>query len=332
MSPPAFYLLDPAAFAEVFGPAEQEHLAAHFDFLSPGPAAALTAFSAADLARVEVIFSGWGVPVMDAVFLEKLPHIRAVFHAAGTVKTFVTPALWARSVRVTGAARANAIPVAEFTLAQVIFALKHGWQRVAEIRTQRSFRKSDPTMPGSCGSTVGLLSLGHTGRLVAERLRALEVNVLAYDPHVAPEDAARLGVTLCSLDEIFARADVVTCHTPLLPDTTHLLRRAHFARMKPGATFINTARGAIVHEPELIAVLRARADLTAVLDVTDPEPPAPNSPLFTLPNVVLTPHIAGSLGPECLRLGRMMVEEADRYLRGEPLIGEIFADQIPFLA
>eukprot|EP01034_Spumella_vulgaris_P013678 gene13678-biopygen12019 len=129
MSLPALYLLDPAAFAEVYGPAEQEHLAAQFAFLTPAPATDLSFFSAADLARVEVIFSGWGVPIMDAAFLEKLPRLRAVFHAAGTVKTFVTPALWARGVRVTGAAQANAIPVAEFTLAQVIFALKHGWQR-----------------------------------------------------------------------------------------------------------------------------------------------------------------------------------------------------------
>ncbi len=332
MSIPALYLLDTEAFCEVFGAAEQQALAASFTFVTPGPVSALTTVAPADLARVEIIFSGWGVPVMDAAFLEKLPRLRTVFHAAGTVKTFVTPALWARGIRVTGAAQANAIPVAEFTLSQVIFALKHGWQRVAEVRTQRTFRKSDSTMPGICGSTVGLLSLGHTGRLVAERLRALDVRLLAYDPHVAPADTARLGVTLCSLDEIFSCADVVSCHTPLLPETTHLLRGAHFARMKPGATFINTARGAIVHEPELIAVLRARTDLCALLDVTDPEPPAPDSPLFTLPNVILTPHIAGSLGPECLRLGRMMVAEADRYRRSEPLIGEIFADQIPLLA
>lgn len=332
MSIPALYLLDAEAFFEVFGPAERQILAASFSFVTAGPVSTLSTVAPADLSRVEVIFSGWGVPVMDAAFLEKLPRLRAVFHAAGTVKPFVTPALWARGIRVTGAAQANAIPVAEFTLSQVIFALKHGWQRIAEVRAQRHFRKSDPTTPGICGSTVGLLSLGHTGRLVAERLRPLDVRLLAYDPHVAPADAAHLGVTLSSLGEIFSRADVITCHTPLLPETTRLLRGAHFARMKLGATFINTARGAIVDEPELITVFRDRPDLCAVLDVTDPEPPEPDSLLFTLPNVILTPHIAGSVGPECLRLGRMMVAEADRYLRGAPLVGEIFADQIPFLA
>ncbi len=332
MSIPALYLLDDEAFPEVFGHAEQQALAASFDFVTPGPVHDLAKVAPADLARVEVIFSGWGVPPMDAAFLARLPRLRVVFHAAGTVKTFVTPALWAHGVRVTGAAQANAIPVAEFTLSQVIFALKHGWQRVAEVRAQRQFRKSDPTMAGIYGSTVGLLSLGHTGRLVAERLRSLDVRLLAYDPHIAPAEADRLGVTLCSLEEIFSGADVVSCHTPLLPQTTHLLRGAHFARLKPGATFINTARGAVVHEPELVAVLRARPDVFAILDVTDPEPPAADSPLFALPNVILTPHIAGSLGPECLRLGRMMVADASRYLRGEPLFGEIFAEQIPLLA
>jgi phosphoglycerate dehydrogenase-like enzyme len=89
--------------------------------------------------------------------------------------------------------------------------------------------------------------------------------------------------------------------------------------MKPGATFINTARGAVVREQEMIAVLQQRPDLFAVLDVTYPEPPEPDSPLYTLPNVVLTPHIAGAMGVECNRMGRYMVEELKRYLRGDSL-------------
>jgi phosphoglycerate dehydrogenase-like enzyme len=98
--------------------------------------------------------------------------------------------------------------------------------------------------------------------------------------------------------------------------------------MKPGASFINTARGAVVNEADLIAVLREREDLFAVLDVTYPEPPAPDSPLFDLPNVLLTPHIAGSLNNECRRMGRTMVEELGRWLRGEPLryrVGQDYA-------
>jgi len=102
--------------------------------------------------------------------------------------------------------------------------------------------------------------------------------------------------------------------------------------MKRGATFINTARGGVVREAEMISVLRDRSDLYAVLDVTEHEPPAANDPLFTLSNIVLTPHIAGSVGIECRRMGRMMVDEVERYLVGRPLEGEVLRDQLEMLA
>jgi phosphoglycerate dehydrogenase-like enzyme len=102
--------------------------------------------------------------------------------------------------------------------------------------------------------------------------------------------------------------------------------------MKLNATFINTARGAVVRENELIDVLRERSDLTALLDVTYPEPPVPDSPLFTLPNVMLTPHIAGSVGPECLRMGELMYDELCRYLNGEPMRYKVRREQAAMMA
>ena len=161
------------------------------------------------------------------------------------------------------------------------------------------------------------------GRQVCERLRAHDVRVLAYDPFATAAQAAALNVELCSLAEVFQRADVVTLHTPWLKETEGLITGAHFAAMKPGATFINTARGAVVRETELIEVLTRRPDLQAVLDVTYPEPPGPESPLYTLPNVVLTPHIAGSMNTECRRMGQYMVDELGRYRAGQPLKWQI---------
>jgi phosphoglycerate dehydrogenase-like enzyme len=172
---------------------------------------------------------------------------------------------------------------------------------------------------GAYGSTVGIISLGAIGRMVSERLRAFDVQVIAHDPFTTPEQAHALNVTLTSLEDVFARADVVSCHTPWLPETEGLLTGAHFRSMKPGASFINTARGAVVNEAGLIAALQERPDLFAVLDVTWPEPPEPDSPLYTLPNVLLTPHIAGSMHGECRRMGRAMVDELARWQRGEPL-------------
>ena len=332
MKPKAIYLLKADAFPVVYNPADQRRIATLVDVVAPPLTVETWRGCPAPLEEVEMIFAGWGTPRMDAPTLSLFPALRAVFNAAGTVKYLVSDAFWAQGVRVTSAAAMNAIPVAEFTLSQILFCLKHGWQRVFEARDHRTLPTTAPAPPGALGTTVGLISLSRTGQLVAQHLRRFDLNVIAYDPVFAPSRAAELGVRLCGLDEVFATADVVSCHAPLLPATTRLLRAEHFSAMKPGASFINTARGAIVHEAELLAVLSVRRDLFACLDVTDPEPPAAGSPLFTLPNIVVTPHIAGSLGAECNRLGRMMADELERYLAGQPLQGEVTSAQLSYQA
>jgi phosphoglycerate dehydrogenase-like enzyme len=150
-------------------------------------------------------------------------------------------------------------------------------------------------------------------------LRSFDLPVLAYDPYLTAREEAELEVQAVPLDELFRRSDVVSLHTPLLAETEGMITGAHLAAMKHGATFINTARGSIVRQDELIEVARRRPDLPFVLDVVEPEPPLPDSPLYSLENVLLTPHIAGSVGAECRRLGRYMVEELERYLAGKPL-------------
>ena len=330
--PKALWLLEARTLPFVFGSTERAELARIVDFVAPPQTAESWPSVGAALGEVELIFTGWGTPVMDAAFLARFTALKAVFHAAGTVKFFVTDAVWKRGVRVTTAAEANAVPVAEFAFAQIILALKHAWQGHRRMTRDRGYQRDDRTVPSTVGSTVGLVSLSRTGRLVAERLRRLELQILAYDPTWAPAQARDLGVELCSLEKLFARSDVVSCHAPLLPPTRGFLRGAHFTAMKPGATFINTARGAIVNESELIAALRQRPDVFALLDVTDPEPPPPDSPLYDLPNLVLTPHLAGSMGRECASLGQQMVAEVRRWMAGEPLQHEIRAQQLPLLA
>jgi len=250
--------------------------------------------------------------------------------AAGRIKYLVTEAFWARGIRITSAYTANAVPVAEYALSQILFGLKTGWQHVAACRQARRFDRLP--VAGGYGSTVGIVSLGAVGRLVVERLRPFDLHVIAYDPYVASEAAAALGVALQTLEDLFGLADVVSVHTPWLKETEGLITGTHIALMKPYATFINTSRGAVVREDEMIAVLAARPDLTAVLDVTYPEPPQPDSALWELPNVLLTLHIAGSVGPECRRMGRLMVEELRRYLAGQPLRHEITPKQAAIMA
>ena len=190
----------------------------------------------------------------------------------------------------------------------------------------------DRPVPGAYHANVGLVSYGIIGRLVRQRLRAHEVNVFVHDPYITDEEAAQEKIQRVELDELFTRCDVVSVHTPLLPETTGLITGAHLRQMKPGALFINTARGEIIDEPGMIGALRDRPDLQALLDVSTPEPPARDSPLYTLPNVVLTPHIAGSLGPECQRMGHAMVDEFERYLAGLPLRWEVTPERAALMA
>lgn len=282
------------------------------------------------LDQAEVVISTWGMPRLDAAYLDRAPALRCVFYGAGSVRGFVTPESWARGVRVASAWELNAVPVADFTLGVILLSLK----RTFEL--SRAMRDNQPVDPeaiaGTYGSRVGLVSLGAVGRLVRERLRPFEVGVAAFDPFLSGEEAKRLDVERMELDELFAACDVVSVHTPLLPATRGTIGAPQVRRMRPGATLVNTARGAVLREQEVVEVLRERTDLQAVLDVTDPEPAAPTSPLRTLPNVLLTPHIAGSVGPERRRLGAAMVEELERYARGEPLRHEVTPERAPLLA
>lgn len=283
------------------------------------------------LAEAEVIFSGWGAPRMDEAFLRHVPRLRALFYAGGSVRYFLTEAFWARGIRVTTAQAINAVPVAEFTAASLVLGLKRVWHYARLVRETGSFPRERP-MPGAFGTTVGLVSYGIIARQVRARLRSLEVDVIVYDPYLSEGEAAAEGVRKVSLDELFATAHAVSLHTPHLTETEGMVRGRHFELMRPGGFFLNTARGEVVAEAEMIEVLRRRPDLQAQLDVTFPEPPRPDSPLYQLPNVALTPHLAGSMGKECQRMGLAMAEELARYVAGAPLHYEITAERAAKIA
>ena len=283
------------------------------------------------LAEAEIIFSTWGMPKMDAAFFQLCPRLRAVFYAAGTVKGFVTDEVWQRNITLCSAWRSNAVPVAEFSLGSILLSLKQVWQYHRLTREEKAFTSRFPTQ-GGYHSVVGLVSLGAIGWRVAELLKPFDVAVIAYDPFADPKRTAAAGIRLVSLEELFTEAAVVSVHTPWLKETEGLIHGGLLRRMKPHSTFINTSRGAVVNEADLITVLGERPDLTAVLDVTYPEPPSPDSPLFTLPNVRLTPHIAGSVGSECQRMGDSMLDEFERFLRHEPLQHQVTPDLLDRMA
>ncbi len=322
--PKGLYILDAGSVDLIYGPEERRDIAELVDIAQPPQTKESVARNPGLLAEVDVIFSGWGAPTMDAAFLATAPRLKAVFYGAGSIRGFVTEAFWQRGIAVTSAYAANAVPVAEYTLGVILLSLKHFWALSAQSKRGVGWNSQERKQaPGAFRRTVGLVSLGMIARKLLERLGPFDLERVVYCPFLTDEEAVKLGIERCSLAEVFRRADLVSLHTPHLPETRGLITGELLASMKPGATFINTSRGAVVREAEMIEVLRQRPDLTAILDVTDPEPPVQGSPLLTLPNVILTPHIAGSMNQECRRMGRYMVEELRRYLAGVPLQWQI---------
>ncbi len=319
----------------IYGPEERQAVERSAEIPVPPIAAAQLAEQSAELlARVEVLLSGWGGPRLDAELLSKMPKLRAFFYGAGSLRGVVTEAVWQRELVVCSAWAANAEPVAEYTLAAILLSLKRAWLFILEgDRRKSAVGKSGENTPGAYGSTVGLVSFGMIARRVCRLLQNFDLRVRVYDPFVAPAEIAAAGAVACSsLDELFAVSDVVSLHTPRLPETEGMIGGRHFAAMKQNATFINTARGAVVREGEMVEALRSRPDLWAVLDVTWPEPVPSDSPLLDLPNLVRTPHIAGSMGAECRRMGRYMAEELHRFATGKSLRWQVDRDKFAHMA
>jgi phosphoglycerate dehydrogenase-like enzyme len=302
---------------------ELDRLAHVGDLLDRDP---LTSFDddqrAADLlAKADVLVGHWGCPVLDDAAVAAAPRLRLFAYAAGTIKHVVSPAAWRAEVRVSTAAAANARPVAEYTLAVVLLAGKGAFATRERLRDSAA-AAAVPRPIGNLGRRIGVVGASRVGRQVIELLRPFDLEVVVADPYLDDDGAAELGVELVSLEELVETSDVVTVHAPLLPSTRGLIDAPLLARMKDGATLVNTARGAVIDQDALVAEL-ATGRITAVLDVTDPEPLPPDHPLLTSPAAFVTPHIAGAAGTELRRLADAVITEVERWTRGEPLLHEV---------
>ena len=271
------------------------------------------------LGNVEVIFATWGMPRLTEAQLAKMPELKAVFYAAGNVKAFAQP-LIDNDIILVGAWDINAIPVAEMALAQIILSCRGYYRTIRnydEIHDQNKAKAIHRT--GVNGETVGLIGMGMIGKRLSALLKGFSFRVIAHDPFLSEEQATELGVESVSLEELFRRAYIVSNHIPDLPSTKNALGGRLFESMREGATFLNTGRGAQVIEADLIETLRSRPDLTALLDVTYPEPPEAASELWALPNVWISPHIGGSVGDEVVRMADCIIEEFRAWESGKSL-------------
>lgn len=285
------------------------------------------------LADAELLVTGWGCPPIDAAVLDAAPRLRAVVHTAGTVRHHITAACWERGLAVSSAAAANAVPVAEYTLAMILLANKRVLDTARVYRTERRRIDWNAHHPdaGNYRRTVGILSASVIGRRVIDLLRPHDLTVLLHDPYVTDAEARELGAQPVSLPELFAVSDTVSVHTPLLPETRGLVSRELLARLRTGGTLINTARGAVVDQDALTDEAVA-GRLHAILDVTEPEVLPADSPLWDCPGILITPHIAGSKGGELRRLADLALAEVESYALGRPFAHPVRPEHLARLA
>ncbi len=283
---------------------------------------------------IECIFSTWGMSVFTKEEIKKcFPSLKCVFYAAGSVRDFARPFLEC-GVKVFSAWMANAVPVAEYTVAQIILANK-GFFQVSRLYGKGEYFKAREAFEGYKGnyeSRIGIIGAGAIGSLVIRMLKEYHLDVFVFDPFLSDSKATELGVKKVSLERLFAECNVVSNHLANNTETIGMLNGNLFDKMLPYSTFLNTGRGAQVVEEELIDTLKKRHDITAVLDVTFPEPVAANSELYQLENCVLTPHIAGSAGNEVHRMAEFITDEFYRYVYGEPCKYEVTIESLKTMA
>ena len=287
-------------------------------------------------AECKYIFTTWG---MAKGFAEYFKKCEVVFYGAGSVQHFAREFL-ERGVKVVSSWVANGVPVAEVTISQIILACKGFYQLSASggVKNLQGWRDGGSLVggnyKGNYNRKIGILGAGTIGRRVIDYLKRLEIKaeILVYDPYYSDEAAAAAGVKKASLEEVFWKCDVISNHIANLPATVGMINKTHFALMKDYSTFINTGRGAQIIEADMIDMLKNNKTIVALLDVTEPEPPVDTSELYTLDNVILTPHIAGCIGDEVLRMAEYMYNEYKLYSTEGKLNYEVTIEMLETMA
>lgn len=273
------------------------------------------------------VITGWNTARLTADLLEALPNLRLIAHTGISVRPYVDASLFRAGVRVTNAGDAMTVPVAEFTLMQILRALRSGMRENAALKDAGWGICDNPAGSDLAGATVGVIGAGRIGRRVIRLLRAFDAIVRVHDPLLSEADAAAMDAARSSLDDLLRASRIVTLHAPAIAATRGMVGTRELALMPDGAWLVNTSRPSLVDGEALMRELRS-GRLSAALDVFDREPLPADDPLRSLPNVLLSPH-AAFMTVECLhRLGDAAVDEVLRFARDEPLRNEVTLDKI----
>jgi phosphoglycerate dehydrogenase-like enzyme len=319
-SPPRILLSVPAVETDAFFPPETRRALGELGAvieIEPGALQAPEAFRVA-AAGVQVFVTAWGFPRLDAARLALAPDLRFVMHAASSLHALLGDGFWAAGVPVSQAGAAMAPSVAELSLTFTLALLRrtHRMDRLLHSGATWHDARAVGRAREISGARISVIGASRTGRRYIEACRALGAEIRVYDPYLVDSDP--LTPLSGGLREVLAWGDVIALHAPATPETYAMIGAEEIAAIRDGGVFVNTARPSIVDMDALFtAVAAGRID--AALDVFDAEPLPLDDRWRTLPNVLLTPHVAGASLDSRRRAGRIVVEEVRRHICGEPL-------------
>lgn len=322
-------------FDRIFPAPIVDELSSRYEIVNPDiPSVVDEAYVRERIADVDVVVTSWKSPPLSESIMNNAGRLAFVAHAAGSLKPVVTDAFWERNIPITSASQAIADGVAEFCLGLTITCSKRAFWYAMQVRDGFWPKGNDVFGPPFeiYRQNVGIIGAGYVGRKFISLLKPFGCQILLYDPFVSLGDATELGVRkVDTLDELFAESRVVSLHAPTTDDTKGMIRGDHFAQLQTGSLFINTARGVIINQQEMVQELR-KGRFIACLDVTDPEPPELDDALRRLPNVLLTPHEAGSIVENLRRIGEFSLHEIDAFFASQPLKGQVTRKQLERMA
>ncbi len=324
--------VNPSLFENLFSPESQERLASLAVLKFQEQETRLAEEELTELIQdCEVAISGWGTPPFSQAVMDGAPQLKMIAHSAGSIKRLLPAPVWARDILVIHAAAAIAPAVAEMTLLLMLMCRRNVHRISQRMKEGEPWPQTENLGYELAGSRVGIIGAGHTGRNVIRVLQALDTELWVYDPYLSPERAQALGVRQVTLAALMSQCPIITVQAPPTQETYHMIGRALLDTIQDGALFINTARSHVVDADALYESLQENR-YQAALDVFDTEPLPTDSRLRRLPNVTLTPHMAGKSENARRRQGALIVNELERYVRGEPVTERVTRDMLATMA
>ena len=272
------------------------------------------------LAGADAAITCWGSVRLEKEILDSAPNLKLVAHAAGSVKAIISDEFIRRKIKITTAAPALSIGVAEYILGAILIMGKRLKDMLRSVESGGWRPESEGSALEMFHAKVGIVGAGFVGRHLVKLLKNFDLaGIWVYDPYLNPEEAALLGVEKKSLEEIFSNCDYISICAPSIPATKGMITKELIGMIRDNAVFVNAARSAIVDEAALINELKTGRFL-AMIDVTDPEPAVADHPLRNLPNVIFTPHVAGAINRNLLRNGAFAAREIINFAEDKPLV------------